>query len=362
MDRRRSLTALIGQHFGAFRKSQRTTITALVFGLLMGRRLGLAAIARRMAGPVSVRHKIKRVGRFADNRGVRASQATVCLLGWVLSLCGKVPVVALDWTDIGRGLVMLTAAVALGGRAVPVAWTVMGQSAFTSKRKSRNDAEEQLILRLKGAFGDHPWTLVADRGFARASVFRRLRQWGIRYVIRACGTPWVDTGQWSGLLCNIRRRSSCCERHERVLYHKGMQVPVSLVIVHRDMAPEPWYLVTNAPGTKAIEAAYRRRCWIEEHFRDAKSGLGLDRLRLERAHRIERLLIVAAIAVLVGIAVGLGWRAEHGCRDPQLTSHKRGHSLSVLNLGCEMIYILMLGPWPLSLLDRPLPVAPESAL
>jgi hypothetical protein len=360
MDRRRSLAALIGQHFASFRKSRRTTVTALVFGLLMGRRLGLAAIARRMAGPVSVRHKIKRVGRFADNKGVRASQATVCLVGWVLSLCGRAAVVAVDWTDIGRGLMMLTGAVALEGRAVPVAWSVMGKRAFTKQRKSRNDAEEQLIVRLRDAFCACRWTLVAERGFARASLFRRLNQWGIRYVIRACGTPWVETGQWSGLLCNIPRQPGCCKRYGRVLYHRTAQVPVSLVVVHRGTAPEPWYLVTNAPGSKAIEAAYRRRCWIEEHFRDAKSGLGLDRLRLKRAHRIERLLIVAAVAVLVAIAVGHGWCAEHGGADPQMTSHKRGQSLSVLTLGCELIFALMLGPLPLSLLDRPLPLAPES--
>ena len=359
---RRSLAGLIGLHFAPFRKSQRTTITALVFGLLMGRQLGLAAIARRMAGPVSVRHKIKRVGRFADNGGVEVSQATACLVGWVLELCGKAPVVALDWTDIGRGLVMLTAAVALVGRAMPVAWSVMGQSAFTKRRRSRNDAEEDMIRRLKDAFGQRRWTLVADRGFARADLFRKLSDWGVRYVIRACGNPWVDTGEWSGRLWDIRRWPNWCQRHQRVLYHKGMQVPVSLVVVHRGAAPEPWYLITNVRGTKAVESAYQRRCWIEEHFRDAKSGLGLDELRLKRAHRIERLLLVAAVAVLVAIAVGLGWRAERGEADPQMTSHKRGQGLSVLRLGYELIYEVMLGPLPLSLLDRPLPLASETAL
>jgi len=99
-----------------------------------------------------------------------------------------------------------------------------------------------------------------------------------------------------GRLWNIRRWPGCCERYGRVLYHKSMQVPVSLVVVHRGMAPEPSCQVTNMPGTKAVEAAYRRRSRIEEHFRDANSGLGLDRLRLRRADRIERLLIVAAVA------------------------------------------------------------------
>lgn len=362
MTRRRSLTVLIGRHFAPFRKSRRTTLTALAFGLLMGRRLGLAAIARRMAGPVSVRHKIKRVGRFADNKGVRVSEGTACLVGWVLSLCGKAPVVALDWTHLGRGRVMLTAAVALRGRAVPVAWTVMGQRAFTKKRKSRNAVEEQLILRLRQAFGDYRWTLVADRGFARADLFRKLNGWAIRYVIRACGNPWVQTPSWSGRLWNIRRWPHWCQRYQQVVYHKTMQVPVSLVVVHRGVAPEPWYLVTNAPGTKAVEAAYRRRAWIEEHFRDVKSGLGLEGLRLKRAARIERLLIVAAVAMLVAIGVGLGWRAEHGGADPQMTTHKRGRSLSVVNLGCELIWTLMVGPLPLSLLDRPLPLALENTL
>lgn len=362
MTRRRSLAALIGQHFAPFRKSRRKTLTALVLGLLLGRQLGLAAIARRMAGPVSVRHKIKRVGRFADNRGVRADQATACLVGWVLWLRGELPVVALDWTDLGGGLVMLAAAVAVAGRAVPLAWTVMGKSAFTKRRKSRNDAEEELILRLKEAFGAYPWTLVADRGFARADLFRKLGAWGIRYVIRACGKPWVDTGGWSGRLWDIPRRRGLCARYPRVLYHKSARVPVSLVVAHREPAPEPWYLVTNVAGTKAIEKAYRRRAWIEEHFRDAKSGLGLDALRVKKAQRIERLLIVAAVAMLVAISVGQGWRTAHGGGEPQLSSHKRGRSLSAFRLGCELIWTIMVGSLPLGLLDRPLPLAAEGTL
>ncbi len=362
MGTRRSLAAQIGLHFASFRKSRRTTITALAFGLLMGRHLALAAIARWMLGPVSVRHKIKRVERFVANGGVRASEATPCLVEWALSLCGKPPVVALDWTDIGGKRVMLTGAVAIGRRAVPVAWAVMREGAFTRRRKSRNAVEEHLIERLRDAFGECPWTLVADRGFARADLFRKLKEWGIRYVIRACGTPWVDTGTWSGRLCNIRRRPGICERYGQVLYHKSMRVPVSLVVVHRGMAPEPWYLVTNAPGTRGIEEAYRRRCWIEEHFRDAKSGLGLDRLRLKTAPRVERLLIVAAIVILVGIGAGLGWQAQNAGIDPQLTSHKRGGSLSVLRLGYEEIRLVVVGHLPLSLLDCPLPVGSEDAL
>ncbi len=121
MTGRRSLAALIGQHCAPFRRSQRTTLTAQVFGLLMGRRRGLASIARRMAGPVSMRHKIKRVGRFADSAGMSVSRATVCLVECVLSLCCRRPVVALDWTALAHAPVMLVAAADLVPPAVPLA-------------------------------------------------------------------------------------------------------------------------------------------------------------------------------------------------------------------------------------------------
>ena len=360
MSRRRSLSALIGLHFAPFRKSQRTTITVLTCGLLLGRRLGLAAIARYMPGPVSVRHKIKRAGRFADNKRVHVHQATTCLLGWALSLCRRRPVVALDWTVLPRKRVMLTAAVALGGRAVPVAWTVMAERSFNSKRHNgRNNVEEKLILRLHKAFAGRAWTLTADRGFARASLFSKLNEWGIDYVIRTSGNLWVATPSWSGRLYNIRRWPGCCERYGRALYQKSRQVPVSLVVTHSAMAPEPWYLVTNLRGSRAVEKVYQRRMWIEEHFRDVKSGLGLGRIRLKRAHRIERLLIIAAVAILVGLSVGMSWQQCHGHCDMQLTSHKRGRSLSLLNLGYELIRRILIGQLPSSLVDKPLPLGQE---
>ena len=339
MDRRRSLARLIGQHFAAFRKSQRTTMAALGWGLLMARRLGLASIARGMLDSTTVRHRIKRAWRFASNRRIRVQKATPCLVQWLLFACGGRPVVALDWTDIGHGRVMLSAAVAVGGRAVPLAWTVMGRSQFTRKRKSRNDAEEELILRVQQAFADCPWLLVADRGFARAELFRKLHAWGVRYVIRACGNPWVELEGWAGRLWNIARGRGQIRFYGQALYHRSARVPVNLVVAHAEPAPEPWYLITNLERATAALKAYRRRAWIEEHFRDAKSQMGLDRLRIRRAKSIERLLILMAIAMAVAIMVALHWTARNPGQDPQLSTHKRGRTLSMFRLGLELLRI-----------------------
>jgi hypothetical protein len=355
---RRSLEGVIGRHFASFRKSQRTTMTALCDGLAAARRLGLASIARGMAGLTTVRHRIKRVDRFCSNRGISAQKATVCLVAWLASVTRRTAVIALDWTDIGAGRVMLSAAVALSRRALPVAWTIMGKSQFDRKRKSRNDAEDQMILRLQEAFGQHPWVLVADRGFARADLFAKLKDWKIDFVIRACGNPWVEMDGWAGRLWDLPRQAGQRRRYRNVFYHKARRVAVNLVVAHKEPAPEPWYLVTNIEDAAQAAHAYRQRAWIEEHFRDAKSNMGLDKLRVTKAKRIERLMILLAVVMMTVVLVALDWKQKHGDKDPQLSTHKRGvNVLSMFRLGLEL---LRLDGLPTGFARLRLTLAPEA--
>jgi hypothetical protein len=252
-------------------------------------------------------------------------------------------VVALDWTDLGE-YKLLAAKVAIARRGVPVAWRVLRQGEFSRRTKSRNDAEEELILLLKKALRNRQWVLVADRGFARADLFRKLNRWGIRYVIRSSGNPWIETAGYAGRLASLGRQPGQTVRYGEVLYHKTEGVPVSLVVSHREPAVEPWYLITNVGGTRRVEQAYRKRMWIEESFRDAKSGLGLKRLWLSESVRFERLLIVVAIVMLLNVLAGLQYHREHGDTDPQLTTKRRGRTLSVFRLGFELIRLHGLPP------------------
>jgi len=360
MHRRRQIARIIGRHFTLLRKSQRTTLCALAVGLSVSRRLGLASIARGMLSATSVRHRIKRVWRFASNEGICLQAATVGMVNWLTWVSKEPLVVALDWTDLPEERRMLMAAATVCGRAVPLAWTVMHRSRFTPRRRSQNEAEEQLILRLKEAIGDWPWVLVADRGFARADLFAKLQRWGIRYVIRAASNVWVRTKGFSGRLGNVARHAGMARLYRDVRYQKTRQVRVNLVLVHREPAPEPWYLVTNVEGTaRRVEKLYRRRMWIEECLRDAKSGMGLGKLWLARVERIERLLIVMAVVMMLAVVVALSWRAEHGGKDPQLSTKRRGGSLSIFRLGMEWIRQHGLPP---GIAQVRLPPTPENVL
>ena len=68
---------------------------------------------------------------------------------------------------------------------------------------------------------------------------------------------------------------------------------------------EPWYLVSNADPTLDLVWAYGQRFCCEQLFRDQKSGIfQLKSSGLRDPQRIDRLLLVVAIAVLVGSLQG----------------------------------------------------------
>lgn len=336
MSRRRSFRGLIEHNFKGLRKSQRTTVHALSQGLLYRGRAGLAEIARGMRDRTTVRHRIKRIERFVTNDRIDLRSVFEGLAKWILPPGGEV-VVALDWTTLGE-FKLLCANVVVARRAVPLAWHVMRSGEFSEQTKSRNHAEEQLIELLRECLGQCRWVLVADRGFARADLFKKLDQWGIRYVIRACGNPWVYAGRYEGELDSLPRAPGGVRRYDSVRYHKSAQVPVSLVLTHAEPAPHPWYLITNVPGMSRVVKVYGRRMAIDESFRDAKSGLGLRALRLCEPGRVARMMILVAIAMLINVLVGLAHaRAGRGL-DPQLTTKRRGRTLSMFRRGQEIIW------------------------
>jgi hypothetical protein len=334
---RRRVYGLIRRHFTGLRKSQQTTTTELLVGLLAAGKLGLAAIARGMNDKTTVRYRIKRLWRFAQNHRIKVDTVMLGVVGWLSKKSDESElVIALDWTE-WDDFCMLCASCAVGRRAVPVAWRVVTRRQFSKRDRSRNTIEETLIRKLQAAIGPRPWVLVADRGFARASLFKKLSKWHVRYVIRAASNVWVRSGRYSDILGNLPRKPRRAVRWAHVLYHKTQRVPVSLVMAHAEPAPEPWYLVTNVEGLRRVVNLYERRMWIEESFRDAKSRLGLNKLWLARPERIERLFILAALAMLMSVLVGLDHRRRTRGADPQLTTKRKGQTLSLFFLGLQLI-------------------------
>ncbi|PMR74003.1 transposase [Billgrantia endophytica] len=107
---------------------------------------------------------------------------------------------------------------------------------------------------------------------------------------------------------------------------------------------EPWVLVSNLPERSTLAdklvAIYRQRMQIEEGFRDIKSplfGLGFSMHQSRQGKRIEILLLIAMLANVVVMVVGLHVRDSGQQHCYQSNSIRHRHVLSVWRLGLEWL-------------------------
>ena len=202
MARWHEVKQFVGRVFWPFRKSRITTLAALVVGLLRKQQVGLAGIAQGMLDRTTVKHRVKRVGRFLGNRAFRSWDVTKHLIETMMPT-GHDHVVVVDWTDRGEYM-LLKASLVYQRRALVLAWRHVWKGVF---EKSQNAVEEDLILALAKLIGPkRSWVLVADRGFGRAELFRTLDEAGIGFVIRDADDVWVKTEGFEGRLWNLPRQ------------------------------------------------------------------------------------------------------------------------------------------------------------
>jgi Transposase DDE domain len=316
----------------SIRRSQQTTAADLLEGLLRIQRIGLATIARGMRDDTTVKHRIKRAGRFCQNDGIEMQRVFDGMAKYLLAPDRR-NVIALDWTSLGDYL-LLKASLIWGKRSVPLAWRCVWKWQY---EKSQNDEEATLVEQLIRAAGDRDWVLVADRGFGRADFLRWLDERGVRFVIRVSGQTFIEHPWFTGVLGNIPRRAGAGWMYKAVRYRKQSPVTVNLACHHKEPAPEPWYLATNLDitGQKAA-SLYAKRMGIEEGIRDVKSGLGLKHLWLGGPERMERAMILIALAVLLAVLTGAASTAR-GERLHLSNLKRSGPPLSFFALGLRII-------------------------
>jgi hypothetical protein len=180
-------------------------------------------------------------------------------------------------------------------------------------------------------------TVLADRGFPSAELlgwFEGRDHWST--VMRLRADTWIH-GTAAPMGCEVRRlrlaRGHCRGFRDVPLWSDGCH-RANLVLARPVgiNASEPWYLVSNRDPSLDLVWTYGQRFCCEQLFRDQKSGIfQLENSRLRDPSRIDRLLLVLAIAVLIsslqGYAVSLS--GQRHCVDPHW---KRGLSFARIGL------------------------------
>ena len=254
---------------------------------------------------------------------------------------GKALHLALDTTMLWNRICVVVLSVVCHGRAIPLLWqTLEHPSASVSATVSIGLLDK--ADRLLAGFG--AITLLADRAFpcdALLGWFHGRDRW--RYVMRLPGDTEIH-GTAAPLGCQVRRlrlhRGECRGFRGVRLWADGRQ-SVNLLLAHPTglAVEEPWYLISNAEPALDLVWSYAKRFCCEQLFRDQKSGVfHLADSGMRDPQRIDRLLLVVAIAVLAGSLQGYGLSLA-GLRRQVDPHWKRGMSFLRLGLGALQMVV-----------------------
>ena len=302
----------------SLRLSQAKTLGVLVAACLVVQRISLANIGRQMAG--MVKHQIKRCWRFCANDRIETADAMRGIVKKILRKRKKKLLISFDWTDI-KGFQTLMASVVFKGRSIPICWASCKKHVYDGHR-SRNSFEESLLLVLRSMIpGSIEVVLLADRGFGRTELARFCQNHHFHYVIRIQPNVIVHSASFNGKLLDHPIHKGICKLLRSVTYRSHHSVTQNIVIRWVSDLPqkrdECWFLMTDLDsGPAIISRLYSQRMTIEELFRDHKNkanGWSLRDTRMTRPERLDRLLLIMAIAYLLLCGIGIIALASYPC-------------------------------------------------
>lgn len=296
----------------------------------------------------ATKHRVKRVWRFTSNARVEVSAAMRGVIARLLKRHKKKPLlVALDWTEI-RNFHTLMAAAVIRGRAIPLLWASYPEWVLA---KSQNNLEEGLLRLLRTMIPERiSVTLLADRGFGRTEMARLCQNLGFHYVIRIKPDVWVRAERFHGTLLDDPVKKGVCRMLRGVEYRRQNPVIQNVAVRWKKGLPprrdECWFLMTDLDRSpRQLSDLYGQRMTVEELFRDEKNrrnGFALRNIQIQRADRIDRLLLILALAYI--LLVGIGLRAQQQYSPAVWCSSTGGRQCSVFTIGRVLTDQLQIPP------------------
>ncbi len=348
-------------------RARTQALVRIVDALLRGGKLALTHLGRHRGGTAFVKHHIKAVDRLLGNRHLHRERTGVyrALARTLLRGLAR-PTIVVDWADceLDRELLILKAALPIGGRAVSIYEEVHPLRRYNSPKTHR-----RFLRQLNAVLPDacRP-IIVTDAGF-RGPWFREVQSYEWDWVGRIRNRIKYfrpETGRWCythslyreatprvrhlGERCLSRRHRYWCRLYLVRTYRRGPGRPRKRRsygtndTLYRRLHRAPWLLATSLPhrrGTASlVKRLYTRRMQIEETFRDLKNhrwGFGLRYARTASPMRLEVLLLLGVLATFVLWLLGLAATAHRWMRHFQANTERRHTVLSTVFLGREML-------------------------
>jgi len=283
----------------SWRRSRRKVLALGIGGLLRRRRLTLTALARGMESPCRVIHRVKRLWRFVNNRAVDPRDAVGALARTAFSLhsSDRVPVI-LDETGVKDRAMLLGAAVAYRGRALPLALYAYCPQLLKKSLWAIREGLLSLILEALPPWARSRLLLVADRGYAASHFFRRLLAARVSFVIRVPRRVLLGMAHARYCLEELAAdlKPGDCIFLIGVEYGPA-RARLNVLLWWEPDQLEPWLLATTLPTAQQARHYYRLRMGVEELFKDLKQRFRLEDCQLHTLNRITRVCLFLILAL-----------------------------------------------------------------
>ncbi len=219
---------------------------------------------------------------------------------------GQTVLLVMDQTDLGDRMAVLVVALRVGDRALPLVWLAEAGPAnigFEGQQKLLGQVRAWLPAGAKVL-------LSADRFYPSAALFGWLQACGWGYRLRLKGNVLADTGEGEETTTGALAQG-VAERYLPGVRLFAQGVMTHLGILHEAGHPEPWIIAMDCAPNRAAVLDYAARWAIEPMFSDFKGrGFDLEGSQLWHADRLERLVLIMALAMYWCVRVGQEDSAE----------------------------------------------------
>jgi hypothetical protein len=205
--------------------------------------------------------------------------------------------------------------------------------------RSQNQAEHSFFLLLSLLKRPNQQiTCINDRGFARISLVKQLRERNLHFITRVCHNTYFSSSKYEGLLRDYQiKEGELVELGEGLLGKDPKnQARVRLIVYRGRGHKAAWFIATDRGELTANQVAslYARRMGIEGGFRDTKGGRfgwGLKQVGLQSDVQLSVLWSAAMVAY--ALRMGAGASVLKKDEQAQFNWTKKGPRRSLLAVG-----------------------------
>mgnify|MGYP002777136860 CR=1 FL=1 len=291
------------------RKTQGGKLSLLVATMLRERGANLMDLAAALPRPVElVANRFQRIKRLLANERV-TSDAVMAPHGREvlerLFASGQRIVLLIDQAQATARHRAVMVAVRVGGRALPLAWRVKQTRGAIGFAEQRQALKAVALLLPAGA---KP-VLMGDRFYGSPDLIAWAQAAGWDWRLRLKQDLLVFAAGGESTL------AACLAAGDHVLRDVALtakRVRTNIAMVREPGHPEPWIIAMSEPPSlhRAFDCGLR---WgIEAMFSDFKTrGFGLADSRIRIAGRLDRLILVMALALYWAVSTGMWDAARH---------------------------------------------------